>query len=163
MYGSIVFIPKTTGAHTQSIASIGRTHILPPGTAVNINLQALHTDEKTWGEDSLSWRPDRWLKRDHSNAGQSETFIEPIPGSFIAWADGPRVCLGRKFSQVEFVATMARLFGHYRVRPYREGDLSAEDEGHKACQAMVDDSAITAITLQMRNPRKIAVVWEENS
>ena len=164
LYGSIVFIPKTTGVEAQEMTtSAGVKHILPSNTAVNINVQALHTDAKTWGPDSLIWRPDRWLKVS-SPANQThttnETFIEPPPGAFVPWADGPRVCLGRKFSQVEFVAVMASLFGRHRVEPITSSG-QGEEEGRKACLKMVNDSAITAITLQMRKPGSVALRWEK--
>ena len=136
--------------------------MIPPKTAVNINVQALHTDEQTWGTDALSWRPDRWLQEHPSNGDLSEKLIEPIAGSFIPWADGPRVCLGRKFSQVEFVATIARLFKGHRVRPASNENITEKD-ARRECQAMVDDAAISAITLQMRNSKRIALVWESRS
>lgn len=89
-----------------------------------------------------------------------ETFIEPEPGSFIPWADGLRACVGRKFSQVEFVAVLASLFQQYQVRPVlRDGE--SEEEGRRALVAMVDGSAISAITLQMQEPRKRALRWEK--
>ncbi len=92
----------------------------------------------------------------------TETLVEPATGTFIPWADGPRVCLGRKFSQVEFVATMAVLFGRHQVRPALDETLNEED-ARQQCQAMINNSAISAITLQMRNPKHVALVWEERS
>ena len=138
--------------------------MLPPSTSVNLNIQALHTDAKTWGPDSLSWRPSRWFTRSSGgtpseNNPASQTFISLPKGSFIPWADGPRVCPGQKFAQVEFVAVIATLLGKYRVKPVLEGGQSEED-GRKALLGMVDDSAIFAITLQMNQPRKVALAWE---
>lgn len=91
-----------------------------------------------------------------------ETFIEPEAGTFIPWADGPRECVGRKFSQVEFVAVLAKLFRHYRVRPVVE---NGEDEadGRRVLARMVDDSAISAITLQMLEPRRRSLRWERRN
>ncbi|KAI1485519.1 hypothetical protein F5X96DRAFT_659588 [Biscogniauxia mediterranea] len=37
--------------------------------------------------------------------------------TFIVWSEGARDCPGRKFSQVEFVATIASLFRDWRVNP----------------------------------------------
>lgn len=89
----------------------------------------------------------------------SQAFVSPPAGSFIPWADGPRVCPGQKFAQVEFVAVMATLLGRYRVRPVVEAGQS-ESDGRKALMDMVDDSAISAITLQMQQPKKVALHWE---
>ncbi|KAI4123308.1 MAG: hypothetical protein LQ338_005333 [Usnochroma carphineum] len=165
LYGSIVFIPRAASHATQTLRShSGKNIILPPSTAVNINVQALHTDPKTWGANSLEWRPDRWfvsLRNDMSIEGKapSQAFVSPPAGSFIPWADGPRVCPGQKFAQVEFVAVMATLLGRYRVRPVVEAGQS-ESDGRKALMDMVDDSAISAITLQMQQPKKVALHWE---
>ncbi|KAL8711211.1 MAG: hypothetical protein Q9220_004356 [cf. Caloplaca sp. 1 TL-2023] len=165
LYGSIVFIPRAASLESQTLPHGNKEIVLPPSTAVNLNVQALHTDPKTWGEDSLSWRPTRWFtetSRDglplKEHAG-SQTFISPPRGSFIPWADGPRVCPGQKFAQVEFVAVMATLLGSYRVKPILRNGQS-DDEGREALMDMVDDSAITAITLQMRHPDRVALCWE---
>ena len=107
LYGSIVFIPKTTGPHTQPLNMDNKTHIVPPNTAIIVNVQALHVHPGIWGTDALSWRPDRWLLSQSRSAGippESPRFIDPQSGSFIPWADGPRVCMGRKFSQVSGAA-----------------------------------------------------------
>lgn len=131
-------------------------------------MQALHTDPQTWGSDALDWRPSRWLKassstvssnHDHISSIAAENFIEPKVGTFIPWADGPRECVGRKFSQVEFVAVLAGLFRQYRVRPVLKNE-EGEADGKMALVRMVDDSAISAITLQMLEPRSRSLRWE---
>ena len=139
--------------------------MLPPNTFVIVNVEGLHTDPKIWGPDVLLWRPSRWLRPAQSEKATSpatiqESFIDPEPGAYIPWADGPRSCVGRKFSQVEFVAVLATLFSQYRVRPVlREGE--SEADGQRALQNMVDNSTISAITLQMREPKKRALRWEK--
>ncbi|KAL8896183.1 MAG: hypothetical protein Q9192_003221 [Flavoplaca navasiana] len=165
LYGSIVFIPRVASLESQELVNRGGTDIvLPPSTSVNLNVQALHTDPKTWGSDSLSWRPSRWFT--DSSGGtlledkpRGQTFISLPKGSFIPWADGPRVCPGQKFAQVEFVAVLNTLLGKHRVKPVLETGQTEED-GRKALLGMVDDSAIFAITLQMNQPRKVALLWE---
>lgn len=172
LYGSIVFIPKSTGFHSQSLTLGDKTHVLPPSTALNINVQALHTDPHIWGSDALDWRPNRWLRASSSSTTSSnekypslmakETFVEPEAGTFIPWADGPRECVGRKFSQVEFVAVLASLFRDYHVGPVVK---NGEDEAdaRRALVRMVDDSAISAITLQMLEPRSRSLRWERQT
>ena len=167
LYGSIVYIPKATGFYSQTLTLKAKTHVLPPNTFVVINVEGLHTDPKIWGPDALVWRPSRWLKPIQREEATSpdmtpESFIDPVPGSYVPWADGPRSCVGRKFSQVEFVAVLATLFSQYRVRPVlQEGE--SEAEGQRALQSMVDHSAISAITLQMREPKKRALRWEKRT
>ncbi|KAL8979669.1 MAG: hypothetical protein Q9177_006080 [Variospora cf. flavescens] len=160
LYGSIVFIPRAASHEPQTFNGLdGKEVVLPPSTPVNINVQALHTDPKTWGADSLSWKPSRWLAPPSNGQPSSHTFISPPRGSFIPWADGPRDCPGQKFAQVEFVAVMATLLSSYTVKPVLCPGQSAED-GRKALMEMVNDSAISAITLQMRHPQKMALQWD---
>ena len=132
-------------------------HTLPAGTFVVTNSQGLHTDPASWGPDSLSWRPDRWIKQSSSGV---EELIEPP--AFIAWADGPRACPGRKFSQVEFSAVLATLFCENRVEPVLATGERVED-GRKKLMAMVEDSGVNSITLQMRNPKTVALRWRKAS
>ncbi|KAL9016039.1 MAG: hypothetical protein Q9185_006605 [Variospora sp. 1 TL-2023] len=160
LYGSIVFIPRAASHETQNFSGLdGKEVVLPPSTPVNINVQALHTDPKTWGADSLSWKPSRWFAPQSNGQPSSPTLISPPRGSFIPWADGPRDCPGQKFAQVEFVAVMATLLSSYTVKPVLCPGQSAED-GRKALMEMVNDSAISAITLQMRHPQKMALQWD---
>ena len=82
-----------------------------------------------------------------------------MSGSFIPWADGPRNCPGQKFAQVEFVAVMASLFSRYRSEPASLMEQSPE-EAKMVLQSMVEGSMISAITLQMQEPGKVAMKWE---
>ena len=88
--------------------------------------------------------------------------VEPEAGTFIPWADGPRACVGKKFSQVEFVAVLATLFQQYQVRPVLQDGESGE-EGKRGLMKMVNNSAISAITLQMQEPRSRSLRWEKRS
>ena len=132
---------------------------------MTINNQALHTRPDTWGPDSLTWRPDRWMPssdmKPNSSTADSESTIDSLSrgrGTFVPWADGPRSCPGRKFAQVEFVAVMAVLFRRHRVRP-KLLDRETMEQAKKRVLGMVNDSAISAITLQMRRPKDVALVW----
>ena len=158
LYGPVSAIPKYTWIHPQSLSINGRTYDIPPHTLIWLNNQALQTNPKYWGADSTSWRPDRWMwsASAKDNIGP-ETLREPTKGSFIAWSDGPRVCPGKKFSQVEFVAVMAVLFHQHNVKPAL---LEGETEGgaKQRVLATVEDSQ-TNITLQMRQPKRVSLVW----
>ena len=50
----------------------------------------------------------------------------PIKGTFLPWSDGARVCPGKKFAQVEFVALTVALFQDRRVEPMPEAGESVE-------------------------------------
>ncbi|KAL8796096.1 MAG: hypothetical protein Q9195_001428 [Heterodermia aff. obscurata] len=156
LYGSVVFIPKATNPDSvQSLPYRGVSYTIPPSTFVTINVQALQTDQRTWGPDSLAWRPDRWFQTSDADA---VSLTPPKPGTFVPWADGPRNCPGQKFAQVEFVAVMAALFVRFRVKPVLQQGQT-EGDGRSLLQSMVDGSRISAITLQMQEPKKVALEW----
>ncbi|KAL9101010.1 MAG: hypothetical protein Q9187_009292 [Circinaria calcarea] len=164
LYGSVVFIPKSTGSHAQTLTIKNKEYLLPPETWVTANSEALHTNPSIWGPDALEWRPERWLTPSHNDHptnsnSESEIFFEPAKGTFVPWAEGPRACLGRKFAQVEFVAVMAMLFHKHRVRPMSLPGESALQTRERLLK-MADESGIFAISLQMEKPQSVPLVWE---
>ncbi|KAF2418232.1 hypothetical protein EJ08DRAFT_552309, partial [Tothia fuscella] len=50
----------------------------------------------------------------------------PAGGHFAPWASGPRVCPGRKFARVEFVATISTLFRGARIEAEGVGKETKE-------------------------------------
>lgn len=111
-----------------------------------------------WGSDSLVWQPDRWITGTSkvSNLEQEEIF-QPPPGTYVPWSLGPRVCPGMKFSKVEFVAVIARLFQQNRVSPVLE-DGESPIQASKRILDVVEDSSLK-VTLQMRHPENIKLIW----
>ena len=100
-------------------------YVIPPHTFVSVNYKALMTQPSHWGSDNLDWKPSRWVEPG-GEAGQ-EKFLAPAKdGFFTPWAYGPRTCPGRKFSQVEFVTTVATLLCKYRIEPARRGNETLE-------------------------------------
>ncbi len=113
-----------------------------------------------WGHDSLVFRPDRWVNNPNPTTNlSSEELFQPAPGVFVPWAAGPRVCPGKKFAQVEFVAVISRLFRKHNVRPVLE-EGETFDDAKKRIFDVVEDSHLV-ITLQMKHPEKIRLIWEE--
>ncbi|KAF7511090.1 hypothetical protein GJ744_005321 [Endocarpon pusillum] len=160
LYGSNAFIPKSTGSLSQTLRLNGNNHIIPSGTFTMANLQALHTSPLSWGPDSLTWCPSCWLVSASNPAepDRTERFVEPARGTFAPWAESPRICPGRKLAQVEFVTVMIALFRKHRVQPVLlEGENI--DAGKERLRAIVNDSGISAITIQMRRPRDAVLMW----
>lgn len=152
------FIPKATVSDAQILAVGGKNFVLPARTNLLVNVCALHTDPESWGPDAFVWRPDRWIVK---TADGREELLEPPRGSFVPWADGPRVCPGKKFAQVEFVAVMSTLFRGHMASPVPEtGDETLADARQRVLN-MVADSGITGITHQIRHPGSVALRWEK--
>ena len=88
-----------------------------------------------------------------------ELVLQPVPGAFLPWADGPRVCPGKKFSQVEFVAAMATLFKRNLVRPVGSHGEASTLEVNAKLDRMLSDSEISSATLQPRHPELVKLAW----
>lgn len=113
-----------------------------------------------WGSDSLVWRPNRWIIRSSDAKGlEGEEFLQPTPGSYVPWANGPRICPGKKFSQVEFVAVISCLLGRHHVEPVLlEGE--SQEEALKRILKLVEDSDVE-VTLKMNHPDRVKLRWTQ--
>jgi cytochrome P450 len=167
LWGPIANHPKWTDRTPQLLTIGGKEHFIPAEVYVNINQTAVHTLPKYWGDDSLQWLPDRWISllptTPDSTIFDSEILRDPPggKGTFIPFADGARGCVGKKFSQVEFVAVLATLFREYRVRPkVLEGE--SMEEARKRIMEYVNDVEPN-ITLQLKKSRAagFGLVWEK--
>lgn len=120
-------------------------------------MSALHTTPEYWGSDSLDWNPKRWIKEAASLEDEQPIF--PRRGAYIGFSAGPRVCPGRKFAQVEFVAVIARLFRSHRCSPVLLRGES-EVQAKKRVLEVVEDSNLV-LTLKMLHPERLRIAWEE--
>ncbi|KAJ1567276.1 Eukaryotic translation initiation factor 2 alpha kinase 4, partial [Cladochytrium tenue] len=107
-------------ADSAPVQSLGNL-ALPERTHIYIAIRSLHRDPDSWGPDAHLFRPTRWLPgsaKDDSAAdlldSPETTFTSPKTGAFIPFSEGPRVCLGRRFAQTEFVALLSLLALRYR-------------------------------------------------
>lgn len=106
-----VTIAKSTGKEARKLRYRDKDIMLPENTLVIPNHIELHTHPKYRGEGSLEWGPSRLIHaKDPNESLRNETIMTPQKGSFVAWSEGVRICPGKKFSQVEFVASIAGLF-----------------------------------------------------
>src|SRR5271169_178132 len=74
---------------------LGR-HIIPPNTAVGIDMVNLHRNERYWGKSCNEFDPTRFDNR-HPNNGwytTDEKIKIPVRGAFVAFGEGPRMCIG---------------------------------------------------------------------
>ena len=159
-------IAKSTGQEARRLDIGDKEIIIPAGTMLIPSHVAVHTHPRYWGDDSLNWRPSRWLKagnRELDNKGapsEEETLITPRKGSFIACSEGIRNCPGKKFSQVEFVAAMATLFYQWRVDPVPQ---EGEDMhmARKRIMKLVEEETGQVLLLQMLRPERAVLKWTQ--
>lgn len=162
---SPVGLAKWTGAHAASLRVGERTLLIPPGTMVVPSHMSVQTDPRYWGADSLTWRPSRWIKPRSGGGGASaggpddEEFVTPVRGTFLAWADGVRDCPGKKFAQVEAVATVAALFRDWRVDPVARRGETLEAARKRVLDFVVEDTGMVLL-VQLLHPERCPLVWK---
>lgn len=110
LFPPVVQIPKWTDDKTQILTFDGHSFALPPKTMISISCPGLHYNPKLWGKDARLFHPQRWL------LGDSKTIApEPVEGSFMPFSRGARGCLGKRFSEAEFVAVFSVILREHRL------------------------------------------------
>lgn len=151
-------VAKWTAGGTASLDVTGKTIVIPPNTMVIPSYAAVHTEPRYWGSDSLVWRPSRWIHGAAASPGQ-ENLINPQKGTFLGWSEGARDCPARKFSQVEFVATIATLLRDWKVEPVPLDGESLEDARRRVLDLIKEDSG-PVLLLQMLHPERASLTWK---
>jgi hypothetical protein len=76
----------------------------------------------------------------------------------MPWAIDQHVCPGKRYSQVEIVAVLARIFGEYRVTPTREME-ETKDEARDRVVKIAMETQSKALLNEMRSPDKVGLIW----
>ncbi|EXJ77289.1 hypothetical protein A1O3_10447 [Capronia epimyces CBS 606.96] len=157
LYGPVVMMPRYTGDSPQRLHIDEEEHFVPSKTGVTINFAALHTHPKYWAPDPLTFRPSRWISP-ADERGEDDVWLQPVPGTFVPWNMGPRVCPGKKFAQVEFTRLVFGLFADgTRVElVQQEGETG---QAAKARVLGVVNRAKLEVTLKMVDAETIALRW----
>lgn len=163
LYSPVPTSKIVDGKVPQSLVISNKTFTLPPKVMVVPSYASIQTDPKYWGDDSLEWRPSRFVTvPKHTKASQStlddEESLVPQRGTYLAWSGGARDCVGRKFSQVEFVAVMASLFRDWRVDPVLAAGESPET-ARKRIHTQIETDSAPVLLLQMLHPEKSPLIW----
>lgn len=145
--------PRYTEDSYQPLTIDGKEYLIPPHTHVLLNITHLHTLPLYWGAEPFEFRPERWFD-------ERGDFIQQPPGVFNPWIAGPRVCPGKKFAQVEFVAALAGLFYGAEVR-VKVGAGETEEEACGRLMAVAEDTVLD-VTNHMLYPERAMLVWETN-
>ena len=163
LFHPVPTISKYTADRPQPLTINGQAHIIPSKTVVELNITAVHTHPRYWGDDSLLWRPSRWItSREKTDAAietllDAETVLEPTKGSYLPWSDGARICPGRKFAQVEFVAAMAVLLRGHRVRTVPVEGESVEEAQARTLR-MIEESRLDGM-MKGGEQGSVSLVW----
>jgi cytochrome P450 len=151
LFAPITGVPKMATRRATSLQVGDREIPIFPGIQVFPSLMSAHTDARYWGTDSYAWRPSRWIK--HPGAVGDEGLLVPRKGTFFPWSSGPQNCVGKKFSEVEGVAVLVRLFREHRLR-LEMGDGETEAQARKRVRDCADDLN-NNLLLRMNHPERV--------
>ncbi|CAG5115333.1 unnamed protein product [Candidula unifasciata] len=85
-----------------------RGYTLPKGTWILPNLDSVLHDKAIWGEDAMSFRPERFIDND----GKLKN-----PEQFIPFSIGRRVCLGESMAKSELFLFLSNMFQRFQFLP----------------------------------------------
>lgn len=121
LYKDLTHLPYTTQCIKESlriyppVAMIGREltkpmkldeHVLPVGTPVEINIWNLHHNPEVWGDDHMTYDPERF----------NDANVEKMdPFAFVPFSAGPRNCLGQNFAMNEMKVLIVKLLHKFEV------------------------------------------------
>lgn len=90
-------------ASDKEDALIGGKYLIPKGEPVSIFFPTLHTDPRVYGDDALSYNPERMLDANFDQRNKE------FPDCWKPFGAGKRACIGRPFVQQEAVLAIALL------------------------------------------------------
>ncbi len=90
---------------------------IPKGTTLLGSPAVLHRNPKIWGDDCDEFRPDRWDKLEGLAAD---------PWAFAAFSQGPRVCIGKMLTMMEFKLVLLEIVSKFEFEAL--GDVGGNIE-----------------------------------
>ncbi|PCH40534.1 cytochrome P450 [Wolfiporia cocos MD-104 SS10] len=88
---------------------------VPKGTEILVGILGCNLKSSLWGEDTLEWKPERWLSPLPSavtNAG-----MPGIYSNIMTFVGGKRACIGYKFAEMEMKIILSVLLSNFTFQP----------------------------------------------
>lgn len=108
------------GRSLQSDAVIGGYHI-PKGTNV-IFPHLVVSNDPSYFPEPKRFLPERWIKHDKASAECAHMEQKFHPFVSLPFGYGRRMCVGRRFAEIELNTLLAKIFRKYKVE-YNYGEL----------------------------------------
>jgi len=114
-------VPKQAVTNNSSILWKGERVVVPNQTRLTADTVSIHYSTEYWGSDALEYNPDRWIKSSEDSSIAKELF-KPPKGTFLAFSEGNRACIGRTFAETEFKAILTTIFEAYSLELIQQMD-----------------------------------------
>lgn len=130
-------LPKQTTT-TQHATYKGVEFDVPADSQIHFDIVAPQYDERIWGPDASMFRPSRWLMPEGYEAPpktinhcrDQPNMLCPPRGTFLAFSEGHRNCLGKKFALVAICTLFATLLRTHSVELKPLGDEKDESQAN---------------------------------
>lgn len=98
-------------------------YTIPKGTWIHMPIFTLQRSEDYFGRP-LEFIPERWIEGTPEEAALNKK----VPGSWMAFGEGTRVCVGQRFALQEAKITLARLFQRFtfKLSPGQEDEAGLQ-------------------------------------
>lgn len=149
----IVRSPTIPEEVTVSTPRGDSTIAVDPGTLVGIHQYGAHLSPR-WGANTATFNPKRFVSTSEDGI---ENLAIPETVAYLPWMFGPRVCPGKKFSQVEFVGIIAQIFSQYRIEVLRLGEESKEIATKRLMRVL--DGKYFNVSTHIRQPEDASVYF----
>ncbi len=117
IHESLRLSPSVARIERKSVCDCKLGNIfVPKGTYIVIPIQAVHRDPDNF-ENPDDFVPERFLP-------QNKNKIKP--GTYLAFADGPRNCIGMRFALLEMKFGLAKLLKKYKFEKCEETEVCAQ-------------------------------------
>ncbi|KAI5795263.1 cytochrome P450 [Geopyxis carbonaria] len=143
-------LPKWTADRAQTLHYAGKPLHLPAGTVTVLSFPAVQYNPQYWGADAGEFRPQRWES--------SGAVVGGVPeGAFAPFSKGARSCLGKRFSESEFVSVLGSVLRRHRVELQVGEGETVQGVQERARSALA--GAKTYLTLYVGDD--VPLVWKK--
>ncbi len=74
--------------HATNLTVSGKSYVIPADILVLPNHIAVQCHPKYWGNDSMDWKPSRFIESPKPGSLDAESFKAPRKGQYLAWSEG---------------------------------------------------------------------------
>ncbi|KAF2964629.1 hypothetical protein GQX73_g8934 [Xylaria multiplex] len=164
LYPPVPAMPSIASNHAQIVEMGTQTLNIPEGVNLTVNLRAMQVHPAYWA-DANDWLPSRWISDPapavFPTADQiaDEKLVLPSKSIFFPWGEGPQICPGKKFAEVQAAAVLACLFKTHRleVKKYSGESDSVAAKRANDCSNDVD----LEMLVRMRDADRVTLICRE--